>query len=41
MIGMAEKCSEVLLGFECHHEGMGEALSKHLLAFNVLTPAMK
>lgn len=41
MIGMAQKCSEVPLVIECHQEGMGEALSKHLLAFKVLSPAMK
>jgi hypothetical protein len=38
---MAKKCSEVFLLVKCHQERMSEALSKHLLAFDVLPPVKK
>lgn len=37
---MTHEGSEVSLVTECHQESMGEALSKHLLAFKVLSPAI-
>ena len=38
MFRVPGKGREILLALEYHQESMGEALSQHLQAFNVLTP---